>query len=68
MLVGRGARIKNKLFWGVMDQKRLRTTVVHYASHTTRAAYRPATCTYYISLCTSCCNEITRICGGILLR
>jgi len=28
MLVGRGARIKNKLFWGVVDQKRLRTTVI----------------------------------------
>jgi len=28
MLVGRGARIKNKLFWGVVDQKRLRTTAL----------------------------------------
>jgi len=30
MLVGRGARIKNKLFWGVMVQKRLRTTGLGY--------------------------------------
>jgi len=30
MLVGRGARIKNKLFWGDVDQKRLRTTVLDY--------------------------------------
>jgi len=30
MLVGRGARIKNKLFWGVVDQKRLRTTDLYY--------------------------------------
>jgi len=28
MLVGRGGRIKNKLFWGVVDQKRLRTTAL----------------------------------------
>jgi len=26
MLVGRLGRIKNKLFWGVVDQKKLRTT------------------------------------------
>jgi len=28
MLVGRGVVLKNKLFWGVVDQKRLRTTVL----------------------------------------